>query len=75
MTAVSNHPHTATYELYIDGDWTAARSGRTSERFSPSDGTTLVGRYAKGDGTDVDLAVTAARRAFDDGPWPSLGAL
>jgi acyl-CoA reductase-like NAD-dependent aldehyde dehydrogenase len=73
MTAVSDHPNTATYELFIDGDWTAARSGRTSERLSPSDGT-LVGRYARGDRADVDLAVAAARHAFDEGPWPTLAA-
>ena len=73
MTTATTHEHSATYELFIDGAWTTSASGRTSERLSPSDGT-LVGTYARGDGTDVDRAVAAARRAFDEGPWPTLAA-
>lgn len=60
-------------ELFIDGGWTPAASGRTSERHGPGDGQ-LVGRYARGDAADVDRAVSAARRAFDEGPWPTLAA-
>jgi acyl-CoA reductase-like NAD-dependent aldehyde dehydrogenase len=63
----------ATYDLFVDGQWQPAKTGRTSERTSPSDGR-VIGRYARGDGADVDLAVAAARRAFDDGPWPTLAA-
>jgi hypothetical protein len=43
MTSVADHLKAASYELFIDGDWKAAASGRTSERHSPSDGA-LVGR-------------------------------
>ena len=63
----------ATYRLYIDGAWTDGSSDATIERTSPSDGT-LVGRYVRGTREDVDRAAAAARRAFDEGPWPSLGA-
>jgi len=63
----------ATYDLFVDGQWQPSKTGRTSERTSPSDGR-VIGRYARGDGADVDLAVAAARRAFDDGPWPTLAA-
>ncbi len=63
----------ATYGLYIDGSWSESSSGRTLERTSPTDGA-LVGRYARGGREDVDRAVAAARRAFDEGPWPSLAA-
>ncbi len=63
----------ATYDLFVDGHWQPSKTGRTSERTSPSDGR-VIGRYARGEGADVDLAVAAARRAFDDGPWPTLGA-
>jgi len=63
----------ATYDLFVDGQWQPSKTGSTSERTSPSDGR-VVGRYARGDDADVDLAVAAARRAFDDGPWPTLGA-
>jgi acyl-CoA reductase-like NAD-dependent aldehyde dehydrogenase len=73
MTIAAEHPDVASYELFVDGDWSPAASGRTSERRSPSDGR-LVGRYASGDATDVDRAVAAARRAFDEGPWPTLAA-
>lgn len=66
-------PEPVAYELFYDGTFHAAEAGRTSERFSPADGQ-LVGRYARGDRTDVDLAVRAARRAFDDGPWATLAA-
>jgi len=62
-----------THDLFIDGVWTPPASGRTSERHSPGDGR-LVGRYAKGDASDVDRAVAAARQAFDEGPWPTLAA-
>ncbi len=32
----------------------------------------MIGRIAEGDKEDIDLAVTAARDAFDHGPWPRL---
>jgi coniferyl-aldehyde dehydrogenase len=32
----------------------------------------VIGRIAEGDKEDIDLAVTAARDAFDHGPWPRL---
>ena len=63
----------AAYDLFVDGEWRPSASGRTSERTSPSNGQ-VVGHYARGDSTDVDSAVAAARRAFDDGPWPTLAA-
>ena len=30
----------------------------------------MIARIAEGDKEDVDLAVKAARHAFDDGQWP-----
>lgn len=32
----------------------------------------MITRVAEGDREDVDLAVKAAREAFDNGPWPRL---
>src|SRR3954447_8258970 len=63
----------ASYDLFVDGAWLPAATGRTSERRSPSTGQ-LVGRYARGGEVDVDRAVAAARRAFDESPWPTLAA-
>ena len=73
MTTTTDAQDLAVYDLFVDGRWQPSVTGRTSERTSPGDGR-LVGRYARGDGADVDLAVAAARRAFDDGPWPTIDA-
>lgn len=59
-------------DLYVDGAWRAA-SGATREIRCPADGTP-VRRVGEGSAADVDLAVAAARRAFDDGPWPGTPA-
>jgi aldehyde dehydrogenase (NAD+) len=55
-------------QLFIDGDWTPAASGKTFQSENPSTGEVLA-ELAEGDHADVDRAVAAARRAFDDGPW------
>lgn len=55
--------------LLIDGDWADAQDGATLERRSPAHGH-LVGVYAEAGLPETDRAVAAARRAFDDGPWP-----
>ncbi len=62
-----------TYQMLIDGQWVAAKSGKTFERRNPANGD-LVGTYPLADNTDVDLAVDAARRAFDSGAWSNSPA-
>lgn len=57
-----------TYAQYIDGRFVPARSGRTFDVLDPST-EEVIARVPDSDEADVDLAVTAARRAFDDGPW------
>jgi acyl-CoA reductase-like NAD-dependent aldehyde dehydrogenase len=52
----------------IDGHRVAAQSGETFDCISPVDGRTLT-TVARGREADVDAAVAAARRAFDDGRW------
>ncbi len=59
------------YQLYIDGSFRPAASGRTFESLNPHD-QSVVARFARADGTDVDLSVRAARKAFDTGPWPRM---
>jgi phenylacetaldehyde dehydrogenase len=54
--------------LFIDGQWVDAASGATFETPNPATGETLA-TVAEGDAEDIDRAVRAARRAFDDGPW------
>jgi acyl-CoA reductase-like NAD-dependent aldehyde dehydrogenase len=57
-------------KMLIDGKWVPAASGKTFETVNPANGE-VVARVAEGDGEDIDRAVKAARRAFDDGAWTS----
>lgn len=57
--------------LLIDGTWVEAQSGETIEVLDPATGE-LVARVAAAGAADVDLAVAAARRAFDGGRWSRL---
>ncbi|WP_205471472.1 aldehyde dehydrogenase [Nocardioides sp. SYSU D00038] len=56
--------------LFIDG-WTAPASGDTLQVVSPHT-EEVVATVPEGTTADVDRAVAAARRAFDDGPWPRM---
>ncbi|MDX3192810.1 aldehyde dehydrogenase [Streptomyces sp. MN03-5084-2B] len=59
-----------TYEdLFIGGVWTAPSSAELLDIRSPHDNS-MLGRAAQALPADVDRAVDAARRAFDEGPWP-----
>ncbi|MBH3435175.1 aldehyde dehydrogenase family protein [Pseudomonas citronellolis] len=58
-------------QLYIDGQWLAPAQGGSFDTFDPSD-ETLLARVAAATAEDVDAAVRAARRAFDEGPWPRM---
>jgi betaine-aldehyde dehydrogenase len=60
------------YQLFIDGKWVDAESGKTFETPNPSTGATLA-EVAEGDKADIDKAVTAARKAFD-GKWSKISA-
>ncbi len=57
----------------IDGKWEDAVGGRTFESINPATGDVLA-HVAEGDEPDVDLAVKAARRAFESGPWSKMSA-
>lgn len=56
--------------MLIGGKWVAARSGKTFETLNPATGQVLA-RVAQGEAADVDLAVAAARRAFE-GPYSKM---
>jgi 5-carboxymethyl-2-hydroxymuconic-semialdehyde dehydrogenase len=60
-------------EHYIGGAFSPSVSGETFESLNPATNEVLA-FAAAGDAADVDAAVTAARRAFDEGPWPKLKA-
>lgn len=52
----------------IDGDWRSSTDGATFERVSPSHDA-VVTVACRGNLLDVDAAISAARRAFDEGRW------
>ena len=58
-------------KLLIDGAWVAAASGKTFEVRDPSSDA-VIAHCALGDAPDVDRAVAAARRAFDEGDWARM---
>jgi len=60
-------------KILIDGKWVASISGKTFDSIDPATGEVLA-RVAEGDKADIDLAVKAARRAFESGPWPKMSA-
>jgi phenylacetaldehyde dehydrogenase len=61
----------STRQLFINGQWVDAASGKTFETPNPATGETLA-RVAEGDAEDINRAVRAARAAFDDGPWSRM---
>ncbi|TRC89600.1 aldehyde dehydrogenase family protein [Mesorhizobium sp. WSM4303] len=54
-------------QMFIDGAWVDARSGQTMETRNPATGAVLA-TVPRGERQDIELAVAAARKAFD-GPW------
>jgi phenylacetaldehyde dehydrogenase len=58
-------------QLFINGEWVDAASGKTFETPNPATGETLA-HIAEGDAEDVNRAVRAARKAFDDSPWSRM---
>lgn len=60
-----------THALFIDGKFVPARSGETFEVINPATGEVFA-KASAGAAADIDLAVKAARRAFDSGPWSAM---
>lgn len=55
--------------MYIDGKWVESASGRWAPVEDPATGRVFA-EVADGVAADADRAVAAARRAFEEGPWP-----
>jgi aldehyde dehydrogenase (NAD+) len=62
---------TLTYQLFIDGRWQASTSDEALEVVNPAT-EEVIGAVPQATPADVDRAVAAARRAFDEGPWPRM---
>src|SRR5205814_6391615 len=60
------------YQLFIDGQFVDAQSGKTFNSPNPATGETFA-EVAEADQADVDKAVAAARKAFE-GKWSKMSA-
>ncbi|KMO82062.1 aldehyde dehydrogenase [Mycolicibacterium obuense] len=58
-------------KLFIGGKWVEPATSDVIEVHSPATGE-LVGKVPLASAADVDAACAAARKAFDDGPWPQM---
>jgi aminomuconate-semialdehyde/2-hydroxymuconate-6-semialdehyde dehydrogenase len=65
MSALAEIPHV------IDGEERPSADGRTFESVNPATETAWA-RVARGSAADAAAAGAAARRAFDEGPWPRM---
>jgi acyl-CoA reductase-like NAD-dependent aldehyde dehydrogenase len=54
------------HEMFIGGEWRPGEGGEVQEIVNPATGK-VIAHVAKGTARDVDSAVTAARKAFDEG--------
>ncbi|MBM79493.1 MAG: betaine-aldehyde dehydrogenase [Planctomycetaceae bacterium] len=59
--------------MLIGDEWRDSVSGKTFETLNPATEEVLA-NVAEGDAADIDLAVKAARRAFEDGEWSRMDA-
>ena len=66
-------PKVKDQQLLIGGKWQNSVSGKTFATLNPTTGEVIC-QVAEGDKADVDLAVKAARKAFDEGPWSKMNA-
>jgi aldehyde dehydrogenase (NAD+)/phenylacetaldehyde dehydrogenase len=65
--------NTGPRQLFINNQWISAQSGETFASINPANGEELV-QVALAGPEDVDLAVQAAREAFERGPWGTMNA-
>jgi phenylacetaldehyde dehydrogenase len=61
-------PMTYDAQLFINGEFTDASSGNTLKIINPATGG-VIGQLADAGNDDVDRAVMAAQRAFEEGKW------
>jgi aldehyde dehydrogenase (NAD+) len=64
-------PKIAPGRLYIGGQWVDALAGGAFPTLNPATEEVLT-RVAEGRAEDIDRAVAAARKAFEDGPWSKM---
>lgn len=62
-----------THKMLINGKWMEAASGKTFPTYNPATGEVMA-MVAEGDREDINRAVSAARTAFETGPWSKMTA-
>src|SRR5580698_9193326 len=62
-----------TYQMYINGEWTASKSAKTFPVYDPST-EEIIAQVPDAGSDDVNRAVAAAKAAFDEGPWANSTA-
>src|SRR5260370_16012343 len=64
MTTTTNNS-----EQFIEGEWRSGAAGASIDVINPATEES-IGSVPQADVKDAHAAIEAARRAFDDGPWP-----
>jgi betaine-aldehyde dehydrogenase len=62
-----------TYKMFVNGEWVASASGKTFPVYDPST-EEVIAQVPESDAKDVDRAVSAAKQAFEEGPWSQTTA-
>ncbi|HEX4863763.1 MAG TPA: aldehyde dehydrogenase family protein, partial [Acidimicrobiales bacterium] len=58
-------------DMFVGGDWRATTGDGEDTVVNPAT-ESLLATVPRGGATDGDAAIAAARRAFDEGPWPTM---
>ena len=64
-------PHTDYRGLFINGEWVKPASGDVEEVLNPAT-EEVIGNCPIGSAAELEMAIAAARKAFDTGPWPGM---
>lgn len=59
------------YQLFINGEFVSSKSGKTFQSINPFN-QEVIATVARAEADDVRGAISAARKAFDEGPWPQM---
>jgi acyl-CoA reductase-like NAD-dependent aldehyde dehydrogenase len=70
-TNIPTAPVSNTDRFYIDGDWVTPSTDATIDVIDSHTEQVFL-RVAEAQAADIDRAVSAAREAFDNGPWPRM---
>jgi aldehyde dehydrogenase (NAD+) len=73
ITKTARMPQIRQTQCFIGGEWVPSVSGKTFDTINPAT-EEVIASVAEGDAADVELAVKAARDAFENGPWRTRDA-